>query len=125
LLLSLITQALFWPDLYLFRCLLKNLQTLYSPSSRLRASSKYTKFVGAAASNLALITNSTLYQFTLFAQVGFYALAIRGYMKSRAGERSRIGYMPYYFMLLNLASAHAFGKFVAGKKQVIWEPRKG
>jgi cellulose synthase/poly-beta-1,6-N-acetylglucosamine synthase-like glycosyltransferase len=81
--------------------------------------------IGAAASNLALITDSTLYQFTLFAQVGFYALAIRGYMKSRAGERSRIGYMPYYFMLLNLASAQAFGKFVAGKKQVIWEPRTG
>ena len=89
---------------------------------------RYTAFLflfGAAASNLILATDSTLYQFTLVAQAGFYALAIRGLGKSRAGERSRIGYMPYYFMLLNLASAQAFGKFVARKKQVIWKPRTG
>jgi cellulose synthase/poly-beta-1,6-N-acetylglucosamine synthase-like glycosyltransferase len=30
-----------------------------------------------------------------------------------------------YFFLLNLAAAHAFGKFLLGKKQLIWTPRKG
>jgi hypothetical protein len=30
-----------------------------------------------------------------------------------------------YFCLLNIASAHAFGKFLLGKKQAVWAPRKG
>jgi hypothetical protein len=30
-----------------------------------------------------------------------------------------------YFLIINLASARAFGKFLLGKKQVIWTPRKG
>jgi cellulose synthase/poly-beta-1,6-N-acetylglucosamine synthase-like glycosyltransferase len=30
-----------------------------------------------------------------------------------------------YFVLLNVSAAHAFGKFLLGKKQVIWTPRKG
>ena len=81
--------------------------------------------IAAAESNLAVVAISTLYQFALAAQIAFYALAIWGHAKSRRGVRSRVGNLPYYFMLLNLASAHAFGKFVMGKKQVIWEPRTG
>ena len=31
----------------------------------------------------------------------------------------------YYFLLLNLASAVAFGRFLRGEKQVLWQPRTG
>lgn len=30
-----------------------------------------------------------------------------------------------YFLLLNVAAAHAFFNFVSGKKQIVWNPRKG
>ncbi|NLC70520.1 MAG: glycosyltransferase family 2 protein, partial [Desulfuromonadaceae bacterium] len=30
-----------------------------------------------------------------------------------------------YFFLINLAAGHALVKFLMGKKQVIWTPRKG
>ena len=33
--------------------------------------------------------------------------------------------VPYYFSLLNLACLHAFGRFVRGQKQVLWQPRTG
>ncbi len=81
--------------------------------------------ITAVVSNLAIVREGVVYQLGLLAQAAFYALAIWGYAKSRAGVRSRAGYLPYYFMLLNLASAQAFCKFIAGKKQVIWEPRTG
>jgi cellulose synthase/poly-beta-1,6-N-acetylglucosamine synthase-like glycosyltransferase len=114
-----------WDMRHLFNVFRYGLFSVQLLSHKLLRYAVFLFLIGAAASNLALMTDSTLYQFTLVAQVGFYALAIRGYIKSRAGERSRIGYMPYYFMLLNLASAQAFGKFLSGKKQVIWEPRTG
>jgi hypothetical protein len=33
--------------------------------------------------------------------------------------------IPYYFMLLNLASYKACVAFLKGEKKVIWNPRKG
>lgn len=81
--------------------------------------------VSAAVCNLALLFDGMLYRMLLFAQVVFYALAMWGYEQSRVGKHSRFGYLPYYFVLLNMASAQAFAKFVMGKKQVIWEPRTG
>lgn len=89
---------------------------------------RYTVFVflvSAAASNLALLGASTVYQLAFTTQVVLYCLAIWGYLQSRAGVQSRIGYLPYYFLLLNLASAQAFAKFVLGQKQVLWTPRTG
>ncbi len=43
----------------------------------------------------------------------------------RAGKRIGALRLIVYFTLLNLASAHAFAKFLMGKRQVIWSPRKG
>jgi len=89
---------------------------------------RYTVFMFlfiAAGTSFALADDNVIYQLALGAQVLFYVLAGWGYARSRAGLHSRIGYVPYYFMLLNLASAQAFSKFLAGKKQVIWNPRTG
>ncbi len=68
---------------------------------------------------------------------GFYALAATGYAfflylawsghkKEKEGQAlSTLYALPYYFMLLNLASLQAFVAFSKGEKKVIWNPRKG
>ena len=55
----------------------------------------------------------------------FYAAALLAYALERAGRKFGPFYIPYYFTLLNLASAHAFAKFTAGQKIATWTPRKG
>lgn len=114
-----------WDMRYLFNVARYGFFSVQLFSHKLLRYAGFIFLIGAVASNLVLVIESMLYQLSLVAQISFYCLAIWGHVKSRAGERSKLGYIPYYFMLLNLASAQAFAKFMMGKKQVIWEPRKG
>lgn len=75
--------------------------------------------------NAALWTTAGLYRLTMILQVIFYAAAGIGYFQEQRGTASRWFYLPYYFVLLNTGAAHAFLKFIAGKKQVLWTPRTG
>ena len=89
---------------------------------------RYVAFIfliALAASNLVLFGSSMFYQVVLILQIGFYVLAALGCQKNQAGLHSRIVYLPYYFMIINLASAQALFKFIRGEKQVIWRPRSG
>ena len=54
-----------------------------------------------------------------------YAAMLVSFLLERVGKPVGWLYAPYYFTLINVASAHAFLKFVAGRKQVLWTPRKG
>jgi cellulose synthase/poly-beta-1,6-N-acetylglucosamine synthase-like glycosyltransferase len=54
-----------------------------------------------------------------------YLAALFSLLSERWGVRIRLFYFPYYFTLINVAAAHAFMKYLAGKKQVLWTPRKG
>lgn len=76
-----------------------------------------------AVSNVMLVSSGGIYGLLLLAQVAFYLLALLGF----AGKLNGSGLLqaPYYFVLINLAAAHAFIKFCLGKKQVIWTPRVG
>ena len=49
-------------------------------------------------------------------------LALRGPGRLRGFSLARYC---YYFLLLNLASAVAFVRFMRGEKQVVWQPRTG
>jgi cellulose synthase/poly-beta-1,6-N-acetylglucosamine synthase-like glycosyltransferase len=40
-------------------------------------------------------------------------------------RRLGLAHYSYYFLLLNWASAVAFGRFLRGEKQVLWQPRTG
>jgi len=40
-------------------------------------------------------------------------------------RRLGLAHYSYYFLLLNWASAAAFGRFLRGEKQVLWQPRTG
>jgi len=76
-------------------------------------------------SNALLLGVGFLYKALFALQNVIYIVAFAAPFMARLGIKSRIFTFARYFMLLNLASAHAFGKFVIGKKQVVWTPRKG
>ncbi len=79
----------------------------------------------AAVTNVALLSEGPIYRLAFAAQVTFFLLALL----SRVGPESvrRLGPVRYcaYFLLLNVASAVAFFRFLRGQKQVLWQPRTG
>lgn len=54
-----------------------------------------------------------------------YGLAAAGHVLSRSTKVAPKLLAPYYFVLLNLACAAAFWKFLNGQKMVTWRPRGG
>ena len=81
--------------------------------------------VGAYVSNLFLIDGSISFQVLVILQTLFYIAAMLSFLLEKKGIHINIFYIPYYFTLINIASAHAFLKFLMGEKQVLWTPRKG
>ena len=75
--------------------------------------------------NLALWQESSFYEFFFIIQNIAYLCAIVFPVLNSKGYLSRLLYLFNYFFLLNLASAHAFIKFLLRRKQVMWTPRKG
>lgn len=75
--------------------------------------------------NISLWNRDEFYRVTMLLQVLFYASAGIGYFREQRGKSSRWLYLPYYFVLINAGAAHAFLKFLIGKKQVLWTPRSG
>lgn len=59
------------------------------------------------------------------AQNLFYLAAALERLAGRGGLGNRLLTFSRYFCLVNLAAGHAFLKFLMGKKQVLWQPRKG
>ena len=81
--------------------------------------------VFAYISNLALWPESPFYKFLFIMQNMVYLCAIISPLFEKNGRKQRVLYLLHYFVLLNLASAHAFMKFLLGQKTVMWTPRKG
>jgi cellulose synthase/poly-beta-1,6-N-acetylglucosamine synthase-like glycosyltransferase len=79
----------------------------------------------AYASNLFLWNSGTFFQSTFVLQTLFYVSAALFPFLEGNGIKLRLLRIFYYFCLVNFASAHAFVKFLLGRKQVVWEPRKG
>jgi len=73
-------------------------------------------------SNLFLVSDSGFYSMTMLCQFCFYGLALLGFLH-RNGPR--LTTLPYYFVLLNVAAAVAFWRFLKGQKIVVWQPRVG
>ena len=89
---------------------------------------RYTCFVFLAMallSNMALAIEFFSYRLLLLPHLAFYVGAVLSPFMERQGRDLALMRLMYYFMLLNLASLHAMVKFIQGKKQVIWSPRKG
>jgi cellulose synthase/poly-beta-1,6-N-acetylglucosamine synthase-like glycosyltransferase len=73
-------------------------------------------------SNWLLADNSDLYRYIFIGQVAFYASAAIGWLAERIGIKVGPLAMPYYFVLVNVASIVAFLRFLGGGTQVVWEP---
>jgi cellulose synthase/poly-beta-1,6-N-acetylglucosamine synthase-like glycosyltransferase len=80
---------------------------------------------GAYALNLALWPEGWFYKAIFVAQNVAYLLAATYPLLTKVATAMGRLYFLNYFLLLNLAAGHAFLKFLVGKKQVVWTPRKG
>lgn len=80
---------------------------------------------GTFFGNLAVWSAGPGYRIFFILQFAAYlGVAICGGLE-RVGVRYRPFGFVHYFVLVNLAAAQAFGKFLLGRKQVVWTPRKG
>jgi cellulose synthase/poly-beta-1,6-N-acetylglucosamine synthase-like glycosyltransferase len=88
---------------------------------------RYLSFVPLTVAAVAVwFLEPTL--FSRLAQLGALAFALLialALVGPRSLADSALARYCYYFFLLNWSSAVAFGKFLAGKKQVLWQPRVG
>ena len=81
--------------------------------------------VGALLSNIMLFPQGLFYKLMFHVQVLGYIAAISASLFPLNASVYKLMAIPRYFCLLNMAAAHAFGKFLLGQKQVFWTPRKG
>ena len=79
----------------------------------------------AYVTNLALWEGGGIYRTGFAAQTLLYLSAMVGWLIEKAKKGNKIFYIPFYFCLLNVASADAFVKVLQGRRQVVWNPRKG
>lgn len=75
--------------------------------------------------NLQLVAVSVTYNLFFLLQNVLYVTAIITPSLKKCGYSNPLSTFIYYFALINVACAHAFFKFVCGKKQVLWTPRTG
>ena len=73
--------------------------------------------------SLLLAGQGKLFFLAAVMQVVTYALASFGWFRGRAD--SSLITAPYYFVLLNVAAAHAAIRFAIGERQAFWTPRTG
>jgi glycosyltransferase involved in cell wall biosynthesis len=76
-------------------------------------------------SNFKLFWKNFFYQALFCIQVISYVGAIAEPVMAAKGRNLKLLRFARYFVLINFAAAHAFIKFLAGKKQALWTPRKG
>ena len=71
-----------------------------------------------------LLASSPFFFWLLVGQLVFYALAGVGYLSDLAKKRSRITFLPYYFVLVNFAAAWGVWKSLVHPRSGagIWEP---
>ena len=70
-----------------------------------------------------LLTHRPFFLLALAGQLLFYFLAGVGWLMDLGGKRSRLAFLPYYFVLVNLAAAWgAWNAIVHGRRTGVWEP---
>lgn len=77
--------------------------------------------LSALASNALLALDHLWAQALLAAHVGFYVLALGGWLAERAGRRSRLLFIPYYFCRANLATLRGLWQFATGRHEAVWQ----
>lgn len=90
---------------------------------------RYLAFIPLATFTLAtllLMPRGGIYPLAFLGLVALYGLAWIGSKNESAGRNFGPLYsVPYYFLLLNVASLKAVLAFLRGEKRVVWKPRGG
>jgi cellulose synthase/poly-beta-1,6-N-acetylglucosamine synthase-like glycosyltransferase len=75
--------------------------------------------------NIILLFRSKFFKIIFILQSLFYGAAALAHKLEKSGKSPGILFIPYYFMLINIAAGHALIRFMKKEKQVLWTPRKG
>ena len=90
---------------------------------------RYLAFIPLMTFTLAtllLAPQGGFYLVSFFGLMALYGLGWAGRKNEREGDHLTFIYsVPYYFLLLNLASFRALVAFMKKEKKVVWNPRKG
>jgi cellulose synthase/poly-beta-1,6-N-acetylglucosamine synthase-like glycosyltransferase len=78
-----------------------------------------------ALAAFALRDAGVLYRAAFVLSGAFALMAAGGFLVERAGRSAGPFGVPYYFVLVNAAAAHAFVNFLRGRRQAVWTPRLG
>ncbi len=74
--------------------------------------------------NAFLVGESRIYGLIFILQTLFYALAFLGYKSAQKGEKGGIGYVPFYFAMMNYAVFAGFARWAGRKQSAVWERAK-
>ena len=80
---------------------------------------------GAFIANAFIVGKDAFFLVCFLLQLAGYGAAVSMPWIERRWQVWSVLKFARYFVLLNLAAAHAFTKFIRGHKQVLWTPRKG
>lgn len=73
--------------------------------------------------NALLLNHGIHYQVIMLMQIGFYLLAISGWLSSKARQNTLVK-LPYFFVQVNIAIAHATVLYLTGRRVTLWTPSK-
>lgn len=79
--------------------------------------------LGFLVATLALVDKHWVFGVALSAQALFYGVVMMGYLFSRLQSLSIVK-IPFFFVQVNIAIAHATLQFLTGKRITVWEPSK-
>ncbi len=70
------------------------------------------------------VTGALAYKYFLYAQTGFYAIAVAGYVFKNRHIHFTAFFIPYYFCVMNYAALAGLAKFLSGQQKATWEKAK-
>lgn len=73
---------------------------------------------------LTFYTNDVFYKLILAAQLLFYALGLAGYVQALNQKKSKLSYIPFYFLFMNVAVFQGFARYLRNKQSAAWEKSK-
>lgn len=85
----------------------------------------FLPLMGLLMFNMMIVGRHSLYVWFLGLQVIAYTVAIVGHFLRNTSWGVAKMLIPYYFVILNMACALSFWKFLRGQKIVLWSPRLG
>ena len=70
---------------------------------------------------LVIYEQGFIYQLILVLQFLFYIAALGGWILHKKNIKSKLLYVPYYFLFINVCLYLGFVRFVKGRQTVLWE----